>query len=56
MQMLVAAVVMSELVKILTLSNPLEQCSNYVSGQLSGPDGINKYPIVWLDGAWLSSK
>jgi len=39
---------MSELVKFLSLSNPLGLCSDHFSGQ---PEGINKDPTVWLDGA-----
>ena len=44
--MTVAALVMSEMVKFLTLSNPLELCSDNFFGQLCQPEGINKDPIV----------
>ncbi len=43
--------VMSVLVKFLSLSNPLEPGSDHFTGRLSQPRGLNKDPIVWLDGA-----
>ncbi len=42
---------MSELVKLSSLSNPLELCSDHFSGQLCWSGGIKKDPTVWLDVA-----
>jgi hypothetical protein len=42
---------MSELVKFLRQSNPLELCSDQFPTRLSQPGGINKDPTVLLDGA-----
>jgi hypothetical protein len=43
--------VMSELVKVSSLSNPLELCSDHFSCWLCRPYGINKDLTVWFDGA-----
>ncbi len=43
--------VISELVKFLSLSNPLELLSNNFPGLLHRPGGINIDPTAWLDGA-----
>jgi hypothetical protein len=43
--------VIYELVKCLSLSNPLGLCSVYFPGQLGGPEGINKDPDDWFDRA-----
>ncbi len=42
---------MSELVKFLSMSNPLELCSDQFSSRFHWAGGINKDPTVWLDGA-----
>jgi hypothetical protein len=43
--------VMSDLVKFLSLSNPLKLCSDHFSGQLCQPGCINKDPTLWQDEA-----
>jgi hypothetical protein len=43
--------VMSGLVKFLSLSNSLELCSDHFPSWLCRPGGINKDPTVWPDGA-----
>jgi hypothetical protein len=43
--------VMPDLVKFLSLSNPLELCSDNFSDQLCQPGGFNKDLPVGLDGA-----
>ncbi len=41
---------MFQLVKFLSLSNPLELCLDYFSSQLYQHGNINKDPTVWLNG------
>jgi len=48
--------VMSELVKFLSLSNPLARWSDHFPDWLCHPGGINKNPSVWLDGVRPSPK
>jgi hypothetical protein len=43
--------VMSELVEFLSLSNPLELCSDHFPNWLYQQGGIYKDPTVWIDGA-----
>ena len=43
--------VMSELVKLLCLFNPVELHSDHFPAWLHWPRGIAKDPTVWLDGA-----
>jgi hypothetical protein len=43
--------VMSELVRVSSLSNLLDLCSDHFPGWLCWPGGINKDLTVWLDGA-----
>ncbi len=40
---------MSELVKFLSLLNPLELCSHHFPAKLCQPVGFNKDPILWPD-------
>jgi len=47
--------VLSEIVKFLSL-NPLELRLDYFTFWLHWPGGINKDPIVRLDGAWPNPK
>jgi len=42
--------VMFELVKFSSLSNPLELCLDYFTSQLYQHGDINKDPTVWLNG------
>ncbi len=42
---------MHELVEFVSLSNPLELCSDHFHARLRQPAGIIKDPSVWLDGA-----
>jgi hypothetical protein len=42
---------MYKLVKFSSLWNPLELCSVHFPGQPCGPEGINKDPDDWFDGA-----
>ncbi len=42
---------MSHLVKIFSLPNPLEPCSDYFAGWLCKPGSMHKYLTVWLVGA-----
>ncbi len=48
--------VMSELIKFLSLSNPLELCSHPFPSRLCRPGGINEDPTIWLDGTRPSPK
>jgi hypothetical protein len=43
--------VTSELVEFLSLSNPMELCSNNFPSWFHRPGGINKDPTAWLVGA-----
>ncbi len=43
--------VMSELLKFLSLSNPSDLCSDLFIAKLCRPGVINKDPTVWLNGA-----
>jgi hypothetical protein len=43
--------VMSELVKFFSLSNPSKLCSRHFPGQLGCPDGTNEEPTVLIAGA-----
>ncbi len=43
--------VMSKLVKFMSLSNLSELCSHHFPGWLNQPGGINKDPTIWLDEA-----
>jgi hypothetical protein len=45
--------VISELVKFFSLTNPVEPCSDHFNDRLPRPRGINKDPTVWLDGTKL---
>ncbi len=42
---------LSKLAEFLSLSNPLEPCSDHIPGRLLWPEGINKDLALWLDGA-----
>jgi hypothetical protein len=42
---------MSEFDEFLSLSNPLEQCSDHFAAWLCQPVDINNDHSVWLDGA-----
>jgi hypothetical protein len=48
--------VFSEFVKFLSLSNPLQLCSDHFSDRLCEPGGINMDPTLWLNGARPSPK
>jgi hypothetical protein len=47
----VPCLVITKLVEFLSLSNPLELCSDHFLGWNSQPGGINKDPSIWLDVA-----
>ncbi len=47
----IVPLVMHELVEFVSLSNPLELCSDHFHARLCQPAGIIKDPSVWLDGA-----
>jgi hypothetical protein len=47
---------MFEFVEFLSLSNPLELCSDHFSGWQSWPGGTNEDLTFWLDAARLPPK
>ncbi len=50
-ELIIFYLTVSELVKFLSLSNPLELCSDLFPRRLCRPVGISKDQTVWLDGA-----